>query len=1530
MVPASVRILRPLRMVLVRDDPFTQGTVLLEDNPMFMAPKFPIARLSLTVLAASLFLWADQADGGSNQGFRPEIVSARRFKNPQVDDLIPIIIKVEGTSEVRQTRVRAIFDPEFFEFVSFEPGNHPADEGFVAFGSVLEEDGVQVASGGGTLFGGTADRSGGGRLGAMIFRLIQAIGSEPKAISVISVRVAVSVEDEDIRRFEPGKFSVVAQLDSPNKIFNVNVEATDRSAIVTWGTRDQGLDDVVTVDQVTQDGTVLASLGPFEPPYQDRSPQALQALRDLEAAGIDILVADPDVVRDFLGVPRPPFGPDPFPALLEEAKVIVKLFRERQHVVPITGLEADSFYKATIQSTGLSGRESPQEMVRFRTRRGADLRKLAAHGLDIQRGRKFITVRFSTNRLVKTDYSISAVGGGVVESGEVNPDGADRTTFTIDGLDPGTDYVVDIEAELSGEIPAELPSGDSVLSLSKQIKTRLARKALNIAGIPFKVVSPESAVIKFKTPLPVAPIVFYGLVPTDELLAAKVTQDTEVEDDSRFSWTTDAVTGTDHEINLTALDPETLYRYKIEFELEDDEGIRSFSTDANGNEQWSRDLQFTTPSADDLFPPELVEGPRVFASDVVAVIQFRNDVPTQASAFVGTASTFDTPDEFDFSDGLFDHRHSIVLSGLEGGIDYQFRVEYTGANGVSGTFTGSSAVAGKATSALQPPGGGGSFTTTNVPDTQFPVILSGPTVSSKTHDTAIVEWTTDEPADSDIEFGTESLEEQETSGTSETSHKIMLSGLTSGTTYQYIVASTDASGNGATQSAQAVFTTDPEIDLIAPGIVGTPSISYKNDNSATVQWATDEETTGEVEFGTDTELGFIRSLPETETDHGITLTNLEASTTYFYKVSSTDLSSNGPTESTVLSFTTDAAPDLTSPSISDIQVETDETSAILTWATDELADSFVDFGTLSGLLTSTVGDVSDVTVHEVTLTNLVAATTYFYTVGSIDRANNAPTESSEFSFTTQTTADVTPPAVPSSLAGVAGSEQALLGWDSNDELDLAGYRLERRVADTGSFVAIASGLEDPTYTDLGLTNLTTYEYRVVAVDRSDNDSGASMAITVTPASTAAPSSPSELSQTGALRPTFRFANAEPFVAEASLTYTVQVSTEADFSNVSDSESGITEDSDGITTWTITRDLVEGSTYYWRVRALEGALIGPWTDPQEFAAIAVSLTADFNGDLEVNFDDFFAFIDVFGDEVSGDSAVFDLDSDGSVDFDDFFIFVDNFGADATSGKVWAHAQEADEEAQLWLEARSSAPVSQGGGVSEMATGAGTDRITVRVWADHVRDLEAYGLVVGYDPRLVRFTKAQPGAGPLLESQGGSAPLFGVLQQRKGELLVGNGLIDGESVSGHGLLAELSFETLGTGGTGAAIADQAYFELRQAFVKGGDDETVRWVRQVRSTQLLPEQFFLGTNYPNPFNPSTHINYSLPIAAVVELKVYDVLGQHVRTLVADQQHPAGFYSAVWDGRDQQNHRVGSGIYFYRLSTPAFQQTGRMTLLK
>ena len=72
---------------------------------------------------------------------------------------------------------------------------------------------------------------------------------------------------------------------------------------------------------------------------------------------------------------------------------------------------------------------------------------------------------------------------------------------------------------------------------------------------------------------------------------------------------------------------------------------------------------------------------------------------------------------------------------------------------------------------------------------------------------------------------------------------------------------------------------------------------------------------------------------------------------------------------------------------------------------------------------------------------------------------------------------------------------------------------------------------------------------------------------------------------------------------------------------------------------------------------------------------------------------------------------------------------------------------------------------------------------------------------------------------------------------------------------------------------------------------------------------------SNYPNPFNPSTTISYSIPAAAAVELSIYNVKGQKVVTLV-NQHQEAGEYATQWNGTDSENNPVASGVYFYRLS--------------
>ena len=99
-------------------------------------------------------------------------------------------------------------------------------------------------------------------------------------------------------------------------------------------------------------------------------------------------------------------------------------------------------------------------------------------------------------------------------------------------------------------------------------------------------------------------------------------------------------------------------------------------------------------------------------------------------------------------------------------------------------------------------------------------------------------------------------------------------------------------------------------------------------------------------------------------------------------------------------------------------------------------------------------------------------------------------------------------------------------------------------------------------------------------------------------------------------------------------------------------------------------------------------------------------------------------------------------------------------------------------------------------------------------------------------------------------------------------------------------------------------------------------------------IPKQSLLLQNYPNPFNPETWIPYRLSEAGPVSLSIYDAKGTLIRTLSIGFQS-AGFYqdrkhAAYWDGRNALGEPVASGVYFYQLVTPSFQQTRRMLILK
>jgi hypothetical protein len=87
--------------------------------------------------------------------------------------------------------------------------------------------------------------------------------------------------------------------------------------------------------------------------------------------------------------------------------------------------------------------------------------------------------------------------------------------------------------------------------------------------------------------------------------------------------------------------------------------------------------------------------------------------------------------------------------------------------------------------------------------------------------------------------------------------------------------------------------------------------------------------------------------------------------------------------------------------------------------------------------------------------------------------------------------------------------------------------------------------------------------------------------------------------------------------------------------------------------------------------------------------------------------------------------------------------------------------------------------------------------------------------------------------------------------------------------------------------------------------------------------------ASNYPNPFNPETLIQFTLPEAGKVVVKIYDVLGREVRTLV-DANKPAGRHSVVWDGKNNKGFDVASGMYFYQTQFNGRAMTNKMLLMR
>jgi hypothetical protein len=302
---------------------------------------------------------------------------------------------------------------------------------------------------------------------------------------------------------------------------------------------------------------------------------------------------------------------------------------------------------------------------------------------------------------------------------------------------------------------------------------------------------------------------------------------------------------------------------------------------------------------------------------------------------------------------------------------------------------------------------------------------------------------------------------------------------------------------------------------------------------------------------------------------------------------------------------------------------------------------------------------------------------------------------------------------------------------------------------------------------------------------------------------------------------------------------------------------------------------------------------------------------FGMDNRVGFDDFFIFADNFGlsaADVAFEPA-FDLAPSASpkIDFDDFFVFADNFGRGIeAAGKVVPMMAGLNADARLYLDAGAELPR-----IGEEVV------IDVSV-ADFV-ELQAYGLNVQYDGEKLEFVRAVAENNLLGEGEL-AAPR--VITKTDGDVAIA--AYGDEMVSEGDLGLSLVFRT-------KTEIENTFVEVTASEVRDGNF-AVNGIALPAPVQIQtrPEAFALANNYPNPFNPATTIKYALPEASNVTLEIYNVVGQVVRTLVADHQN-AGRYVVQWDATNESGNSLSSGIYFYRLQAGGeFLEVKKMLLLK
>ena len=869
--------------------------------------------------------------------------------------------------------------------------------------------------------------------------------------------------------------------------------------------------------------------------------------------------------------------------------------------------------------------------------------------------------------------------------------------------------------------------------------------------------------------------------------------------------------------------------------------------------------------------------------------------------------------------------HILTATNLDAGTKYFWRVSSTDASN------------------NRTPSGLRNVTTHAEADNTPPVFTVEPIPSYTSDQILVMVWETDEktickvyvaPVGSD-EYSVYYSYGGSTQGGTE--HNIRIVNLVPGTEYVYFVLASDGAGNIALtgnyeseefenvpidlppgrvarraggRTGTGSFGTSPDSDTQFPVITSAPSVAGISPTSATVTWQTDETANSVVRIldATDASGRAARSsasvgetlvqtgrpvtLSEDVKDHVITITELSPNTRYVFHVASTDPSDNGETISDVVYMTTPSSVDLEPPVIEgSIVTSGNDVQQVISWETNELADSKVEFGTSASALSTSRYNANSTKEHNIVLTNLTAGTQYFFRVLSTDMNGNGPVASAVQSFTTSAAADQTPPVIVGDVNVINVTDRsATIQWTTDEPSDTyVEYGLTKSYGNTFVNTTVTT---EHSVTFTNLLRATTYYFSITSTDISNNISEASPVdslVTGTEADVTGPDAPAKVDTISASnRAVLRWARSVSADAAGYVVY----------------RDGLVVTSGVADTLYVDKTVANGTRYTYQVSAVDFS----GNEGAKTAAVSVTPSAD-----------------------EAPTAPGLLSPTGDVVFADMLTFQVNNASRATSrpDDPLTYSFVVSSDSLLANVVASASGVTEGNdGTTEWSVeGVSLESDIVYYWAAQANDGVTAGALSEVEDFTWGATSIELGEFTATAHQSGAVQVAWALQLVGGELnsvvlLRGEQNNDAEVVGSFGsegiegrLIDRLS-----------APGMETTYWLRVVYDRGEE----RVFGPVTAEAALPAEWALSNAYPNPFNPATTIQLSVPALAQAEVMIYNILGQPVRTLLSGHITP-GVHQLIWNGRDELGRSAASGVYIVRLQTSdGFRQIKRITLVR